>query len=353
MDEYIVNLKKELIKKEKSIEYIDRCCKYAKKLLDNGKPIIFDATHVKIILKMEGIKRNGYHYFNAGNIYKQRLIEAPSVNLKARQRWIAKNILENEPLGDWIHGYVKGKSIITNALVHAGKKRILHMDIKNFFQSITDEMVENEFAKMGYSESAAKELTSICTFSAEMVYWQEVEKPEDISSSQKYLPHGAPSSPWLSNLVFQNIDLQILDILKNKNIQYTRYADDLMFSSNSDKLVWLKDEIEKLVSKNGFAINVGKTKLFEEKDQKLIMGLNLTNGIKIQNSYKRKLRQEIYYCKKYGIENHLQKVGASNRSNFVAYIYGKVYFVKMVEPELGKELLENLDQIFQEEPLFY
>lgn len=82
---------------------------------------------------MEGIKRNGYHYFNAGNIYKQRLIEAPSVNLKARQRWIAKNILENEPLGDWIHGYVKGKSIITNALVHAGKNVFYIWILRTFF----------------------------------------------------------------------------------------------------------------------------------------------------------------------------------------------------------------------------
>ena len=68
------------------------------------------------------------------------------------------------------------------------------------------------------------------------------------------------------------------------------------------------------------------------------MGLNLTNGVKIQNSYKRKLRQEIYYCKKYGVESHLRKTGAINRSNFIAYIYGKAYYVKMVEPALGEIL---------------
>lgn len=79
------------------------------------------------------------------------------------------------------------------------------------------------------------------------------------------------------------------------------------------------------------------------------MGLNLTNGIKIQNSYKRKLRQEIYYCKKYGIKSHLTKTECQNKANFVDYLYGKVYFVNMIEPALGKELLKELDQIFSED----
>ena len=157
--------------------------------------------------------------------------------------------------------------------------------------------------------------------------------------TKRYLPLGAPSSPWLSNLVFQNVDFQILNLLKDKKIQYTRYADDLMFSSDYDDLIWLKDEVEKLLSNHKFVINAGKTKLFTENDQKLLMGLNLTNGVKIQNSY----------SKKYGVESHLRKTGAINRSNFIAYIYGKAYYVKMVEPALGEILLNELDRIFQDE----
>lgn len=90
--------------------------------------------------------------------------------------------------------------------------------------------------------------------------------------TKRYLPLGAPSSPWLSNLVFQNVDFQILNLLKDKKIQYTRYADDLMFSSDYDDLIWLKDEVEKLLSNHKFIINAGKTKLFTENDQKLLMG---------------------------------------------------------------------------------
>lgn len=143
-----------------------------------------------------------------------------------------------------------------------------------------------------------------------------------------------------------------MELLENKNIQYTRYADDLLFSSDDDNLKWLGGEIEKLLPEWGFSINCGKTKLFGTDAQKLVMGLNLTKGIKIQNIYKRKLRQEIYYCKKYGIENHLQQTGADDRSNFAAYIYGKAYFVKMVEPELGKDMLRELDDLFKEAPYF-
>ena len=84
MDEYIKNLKEELIKLKKDNEYIEKCSAYAQALLDHGKPVFFDAAHVNLFLKMEGIKRNGYHYFNAGNRHKQRIIEAPSVNLKGK-----------------------------------------------------------------------------------------------------------------------------------------------------------------------------------------------------------------------------------------------------------------------------
>lgn len=107
--------------------------------------MLFDAAHVRKTLKMEGVKRAGYHLFNGGNEYKPRYIEAPSVSLKKRQRWIVKYLFEEEALGDWIHGYVKGKSILSTAELHTREKQILRMDIKNFFPSITGTMVENLF----------------------------------------------------------------------------------------------------------------------------------------------------------------------------------------------------------------
>jgi len=348
MKDYVNKLRYELIRKKESYEYIEFCCSYAERLILEGKPVLFDSEHVKEVLKLKEIKKNGYHLFNAGNIFKPRIIEAPSLAIKERQRWIVNRILQKEELGEWIHGYVKNRSIVTNAKVHIRKKNILCLDIKNYFQSINVNMVKNLFVKEGYSESAAEELAQICTYSYEQLFCED-ERVVDISSIYRYLPHGAPSSPIISNLIFQEADLLILEKLKGKEINYTRYADDMIFSSDRDELIWLKDTIEGIVSKKGFQINNDKIRLMGPDDQKILMGLNLTNGLKIQNAYKRKLRQEIYYCKKYGIQNHLKKIGKNNKSNFIGYIYGKAYFVNMIEPNLGKKLIEELDEVFSRE----
>lgn len=211
-------------------------------------------------------------------------------------------------------------------------------------------MVKNLFVEMGYSKSAANELARICTFSTDMYCWhQECEE----QSEYKYIPHGAPSSPFIANLVFQKVDKQILKLIAGKEIVYSRYADDLFFSSDVDELSWIIQSVSALVQKSGFEINMNKTVLFKENDIKLIMGLNLSNGLRVQNTYKRKLRQEIYYCKKYGIMNHLESIGKQKKANYQDYLYGKAYFINMVEPSEGKRFLKELDELFSEDIYLY
>lgn len=348
MDNYLTELERELVRLGKSEAFIKKCCQYAQELLERKKPVLFDAKHVDKVLKMEGVKTNAYHFFDIGNGRKSRYIESPSVSLKKRQKWIAINILQSEELGNWIHGYVKEKSIVSSVRVHVGKKRILRLDIKSFFPSINSDMVEKLFHDMGYSKSAAERLTYLCTFSWEKLYDNNIEIPEEYQG-KSYLPHGAPSSPILANLVFQKVDLVILEAIKEYDIQYSRYADDLIFSSDTDDLQWLIERIREILAKYNFKINNNKTKLMTENDPKLLMGLNITKGIKIQKRYKRKLYQEIYFCKKYGVREHLERTDSNGRANFAGYLYGKAYFINMVEPELGAQMLEELDKLFSQD----
>ena len=350
MDTHIDELISEMKRNNYKQHEINQVLDYYRRLSERGKPVLFDAEHVRKVLKMDGIKRNAYHLYKVGSRYKTREIESPSLNLKNRQRWIVNHILEDEEIGSWIHGYVKGKSIVTNARVHLNKKRLLRIDIKHFFGSITFDMVKNLFVEIGYSKSAADELARICTFSTDMYCWnQEYEERNEY----KYIPHGAPSSPYIANLVFQKVDKQIIDLLQCKQIDYSRYADDLFFSSDVDELSWIVQSVSALVQKYGFEINMGKTKLFKDNDIKLIMGLNLSNGLRVQNSYKRKLRQEIYYCKKFGIMNHLEHGGKEKKANYQGYLYGKAYFINMVEPSEGKRFLKELDDLFAEDTYLY
>lgn len=347
---YIIRLEEALQKQGKNNDYIDVCCQYARFLMDNDLPVLFDANHVRIVLKLDEINEKAYHCFKAGNEYKPRFIEAPSVSLKKRQKWILENILEKEKLLPCIHGFVKGKSIVSNAKCHVGKRYLLCMDIKSFFRTISITKVKQLFLSMGYSIKAAEELAKICTFD-ESAYFFNVNNDEDdvVESKERYLPQGAPSSPMIANLVFQHIDQLILDLVKEKDITYTRYADDLCFSSDVDSLKELGTYIEQILRNNQFQINNHKTRLMGMDTPKIFMGLNITSTIKIRSEYKRELRKEIYFCKKYGIESHLDKTKKNGRSNFIQYLYGKAYYVSMIEPSVGRGILEELDEIFSNE----
>lgn len=86
-----------------------------------------------------------------------------------------------------------------------------------------------------------------------------------------------------------------------------------------------------------------------EKTPKILTGLNITTNLKVPAKFKRKLRQEIYFCKKYGVKDHLEKVSCEKKSNFNEYLYGKAYYIKMIEPQTGENFLKELDEIFSKE----
>ncbi len=308
-------------------EYIFKCCNYAEELLNKELPVIFDSTHLNQILRLDDISLDDdYHIFYIDKKKgKQREINAPSENLKKRQRWILKNILEKINISHNVHGFIKGKSIVSNAKEHLNKEYVLNIDIKDFFPSVTRYSVENIFRKIGYCNSVAQLLARICCYRGS-------------------LPQGAPTSPYLANLVFDEVDQEIIDIVKNRGITYTRYADDMTFSSNYD-LNTFKKEVYKLLGKHRFSPNIMKTHQMSGKRRKLVTGLIVDDKVKVCKEYKRKLRQEIYYCKKFGVINHLMNCNSKKSVNYREYLYGKAYFIKMVEETVGEKFLADLDSI--------
>ena len=323
--DYIQRLENEMCRTDAyESEYIAKCLRYAEKLLDSELPVLFDRKHVNKVLKMWQLKFPCYSSFYIKGKRKYREIMAPSLKLKRRQRWILENILEKIPLSQYCHGFVRGRSIVTNARGHIGKARILTMDIQDFFPSIKEEQVREVFQSAGYSLSAAERLTEICCF-------------------QGKLPQGAPSSPYLANLFCRELDEELGEIARKYELIYTRYADDMTFSGDKE-LEFLIPLVEDMLRKYGFSINEEKTRI--GNNHKMVTGLLLEeNTMKIPKHFKRKLKQEIYYCKKYGVFSHLQNTGETNRVNFREYLYGKAYYIKMVEPKTGEKFLKDLDSI--------
>lgn len=308
------------------ISYIQTCVAYAEHLLDRSLPVIFDWNHVDEILQMTQLQFPCYNVFIICGRRKEREITAPSLKLKLRQRWILDEILMKIPLSECCHGFVTGKSIVTNAEKHIGKKQILSVDIEDFFPSIKEEQVIQVFKDMGYSKSAAARLAIICCF-------------------EEQLPQGAPSSPYLANLTCRDMDNEFLQISQKYGLTYTRYADDMTFSADVD-LHFMLPVIKETIEKYGFSINSNKTRIYKENERKLITGLLVReDGLRVPKKFKRRLKQEIYYCKKFGVSTHLENTDSEKTVNFKEYLYGKAYYIKMVEPEIGEYFLKQLDDI--------
>lgn len=292
----------------------------------NGYPKINSVKALNKILNLAHVSLDHYHKFSIYTKGKERTIYSPGWNLKKRQKWILRYILNNYQLPDCVHGFTSHKSIVTNALCHIGKNEIGCMDIKDFFPTVNSSMIMDIFLSMDYPKNVASLLTDICTF-------------------EEKLPQGAPTSPMLANIALSTFDTAVLKYVNDNGLTYTRYADDITISGDHNIENHL-DIIKNILLEHGFSPNEKKTRVTKGNYRKIVTGLVVSDKVKVPKRYKKKFRQEIYYCQKFGILQHLKNTKQTSAVNFREYMYGKAYFIKMVEPEVGEELLVQLDEIF-------
>src|SRR5262249_12338200 len=135
----------------------------------------------------------------------ERLISAPMPRLKKAQYWILDNILRRVEVSDSAHGFLTGRSIVSNARPHVGADLIINLDLKDFFPTVSYKRVKGLFKSLGYSESAASVLGLICTEPDV----EEVEldgKRYFVALTDRHLPQGAPTSPSITNILCRRLD---------------------------------------------------------------------------------------------------------------------------------------------------
>lgn len=293
---------------------------------ENGYPIMTMGLELDNILKLKHMNTRAYHVFYVTSNDKIREITAPSKKLKARQQWILRNILEKYKLPDCVHGFVKKRSIVSNAECHLNKREVGCIDIKDFFPSVDYNKVYEIFCKIGYNKEVSIKLAELCTFN-------------------RVLPQGAPTSPMLANIALEEFDIEMLKYSSKYSLSYSRYADDLTISGDCDISPHVC-EMKKMINNHGFNDNEKKTHIMKDNYRKIVTGLVITDTVKVPKRYKKVFRQEIYYCKRFGIEQHLKNIGRTSAVNFKEYMYGKAYYIKMVEEKVGEGFLLQLDEIF-------
>lgn len=291
-----------------------------------GIPIFKTQEEVLNFLELENVSFDRYSSFFLEKNGKTREITAPNRKLKKRQRWILENILNKVNVSECVHGFVPGRSIVTNAKVHVNKNTIMCFDISNFFPSISADNVFSIFCQLGYNDKVAALFTNICTY-------------------VNALPQGAPTSPMIANIMFRKTDDKLIEFAEAHGLCYTRYADDMTFSGDYGIEKYEKD-ICQIVENEGWRINGEKTHIMTVPKRQMVTGLVVSDTVKVPKKFKRLFRQEIYYCRKYGVTSHLLARNRTSAVNYESYMYGKAYFVNMVEREEGQKMLKELDDIF-------
>jgi len=236
--------------------------------------------------------------------------------------------LKEFPL-DCVHGFVDKRSILTNAKAHSGKKLLLKADIKNFFESIRIEKLEDHFREMNIDPEISKVLSNMLTKDGK-------------------LPQGFCTSPLFSNLIFLPLDKELILLASKYNCTYTRYADDITFSSNVSLPSY--SDLEKILSKGEFELDRKKYLLRKNGQSFYVTGLSISGTEpRVPKKWKHNLRQEIYFIKKYGLFEHVGKRNYSSIQNCINVIDGKIRFLKSIEPQLADEARINFNSILKKE----
>jgi retron-type reverse transcriptase len=303
-------------------EVKDIYIRYITPLINNDVPIIFDFKHLHLLLGRSPkylssvINANDNHYRTFTIPKKKgghREITAPYPALMECQYWIYHNILTKIKVHPAAHGFTSDKSIITNSSFHIEQQQFLKIDIKDFFPSIKLPKIISVFRKLGYSHKVSFYLAKICSYN-------------------DALPQGAPTSPALSNIIVKQLDKRLLLFAKKLNLRYTRYADDLAFSGTHIHPKFI-NYISKIIKDFDLTINQQKTILQCSRGKRILTGISIADKkLKIPKSYKRKLRQEVHFIRKYGLSSHIRKLKIRH-PNYLQSVIGKLGFWLDVEPD--------------------
>ncbi len=260
----------------------------------------------------------GGHYREV-NIPKRdgsfRTLSVPDEILKRVQRAIAEKLLSYEPVSPYAKAYKIASGVRKNARPHVGKPKILKLDIEKFFDNILYSTVkERVFSPEKYAEPLRVLLAMLCYHG-------------------DGLPQGAPTSPAITNIIVREFDEKIGAWCRERGIAYTRYCDDMTFSGDFDEaqvIALVSTELKGM----GLRLNGRKTAVIPASRRQTVTGVVVNGKLNVSKEYKRKIRQEVFYCQKYGIEEHMRRSGVSlTREQYVARLVGKIRYVCHICPE--------------------
>ena len=317
---------------------------YYQELKDRRLCCIFSSAHLAHLLKttlprlhiLTRDSRN-YHVFTIKKSNgEDRIIQAPHKQLKTVQRKILKTILHRVPLNKYAEGFRKNRSILTNATHHVNKKVIVKLDIKDFFPSIDSNRVFGMYLQLGYPRQVAQLLT-------------------DLSTVQKKLPTGAPTSPTIANIISRRLDKRFVRLGLKTDFTYSRYADDITISCDTDNILKMIPFFKEIIQDEGFAVNEGKIRILRSGSRQSVTGVVVNEKPNITRREIKKLRAVLHNSKHGSLyqqaaiwatrEKGLRNYSSYSVVDFHQSLLAKIHFVRMINEKAGNSLLTDFHKI--------
>lgn len=261
-----------------------------------------------------------------------RIIHAPKRGLKNAQRRLHALLIARLPVSPHAHGFVKGRSVATNAAAHVGKMVVIKFDIKDCFPSIHFGRVRGLLIALGYAYPVATSLAVLATESPRQRVRAD-NRIYHVPTGPRVCVQGAPTSPGLCNAILRRLDLRLAGFAAKHGFTFTRYADDLTLSGDDlDKVSDLRRGVEKIVAAEGFTLNREKTRIMRKGGQQSVTGVVVNDVAGLSRQERRRLRAAIHQL---GHTAHAESNGER------AALAGKLAYLHMLNQTQAEPLIRQ------------
>jgi RNA-directed DNA polymerase len=290
---------------------------------------------------------------------RYRTICVPNPGLMRVQRWIAQNILNAVPPHPASYAFQPKKDLVGAAWRHAGCRWLVKMDVLNFFESISERQVYEVFRALGYGALIAFEMTRLCT----RVPSQDFP-PRSMGRIGRegllpyhrifpgHLPQGAPTSPMLANLAVRDLDARLDALAKNGGWTYTRYADDLAFStpdvSSRGRALAIAALAERELRASRLEANRQKTTVTPPGARKVVLGVLVDRERpRLSKEFRNNIETHLYALNhpRIGPSEHRDRRGFSSVTGMRKHIAGLIAFAHQVDRAYARRLYAEFNRV--------
>lgn len=282
---------------------------------------------------------------------KARQITAPDKRLKILQSKLAPLLDQLYRVRNPVHGFVPARSVKTNAEAHGRRRFVVNLDLKEFFPTITENRIKGLLRSLGMDVRVADIIARLCCVN-------------------DHLPQGAPTSPVLSNMICFRLDTELLHAAKAARSIYTRYADDITFSSYQPPAPLfegalpavgrfspdtLAPALRNAFAGNGFTVNPDKAHYADRNSRRIVTGVKINAGLNVDRRYVRHIRALLHSVEALGLEDAQQKYTDSGGKGVIdQHLRGKIAYIthlKGLTDPVVRSLAMRFNKSFAAQPI--